>query len=158
VLNTVVADAEKNQVGWLMWAYCGCGDPTTSGSPANEGLVGNPEQPPTGANVNQTMLAALAVPHPELVAGTPASYGYNTSSHTFTLDYSTVRADGATTFAAGSHTIVAVPAIQYPDGYRVVVSGARVVSAAGILDLASCPGAADVAVTVTPGSGTQDGC
>jgi endoglycosylceramidase len=158
VLNSVVADAEKNKVGWLMWAYCGCGDPTTSGAPASEGLVGNPELAPTGTNVNQTMLAALAVPHPELVAGTPTSYGYDTSSRTFTLRYSTGKADGTSTFPAGAHTIVAVPAIQYPNGYRVVVSGARVVSAAGILDLASCPGAVGVSVTVEPGSGTQDGC
>jgi len=30
---------------------------------------------PTGSNVNTAMLDALAVPHPELVAGTPDSYG-----------------------------------------------------------------------------------
>jgi hypothetical protein len=31
------------------------------------------------------MLDALAVPHPELVAGRPQSYGFNTSTGTFTL-------------------------------------------------------------------------
>lgn len=144
--------------GWLVWAYCGCGDPTTSGSPSTEGIVANPELAPSGSNVNQAMLAALAVPHPELVAGTPASYGFDTSASTFTLDYSTERADGSGAFPAGSQTTVAVPAIQYPSGYQVVVSGAKVVSEGGILTLASCSGAAKVSLTVEPGSGVANGC
>jgi endoglycosylceramidase len=69
VLSSVVADGAQYKVGWLVWAYCGCGDPTTTGSASAEGIVNNPELPPTGSNVNQATLAALAVPHPELVAG-----------------------------------------------------------------------------------------
>lgn len=153
-----MADAAQYKVGWLVWAYCGCGDPTTSGSPSSEGIVDNPELPPTGSNVDQPMLAALAVPHPELVAGTPVSYGYDTSTSTFTLDYSTERADGSGTFPAGAQTTVAVPAIQYPSGYQVVVTGATVVSATGILELASCPGATQVSLTVQPGTGVSSGC
>jgi endoglycosylceramidase len=104
------------------------------------------------------MLDALAVPHPELVAGTPQSYGYDTSTSVFTLTYATQRADGTGAFAAGSQTSVAVPATEYPDGYAVSVSGGTVVSEGGILDVASCPGAATVSVTVQPGSGTTGGC
>jgi endoglycosylceramidase len=158
VLSSVVADAAQYKVGWLVWAYCGCGDPTTSGSPSSEGIVDNPELPPAGSNVDQPMLAALAVPHPELVAGTPVSYGYDTSTSTFTLDYSTERADGSGTFPAGAQTTVAVPAIQYPSGYQVVVTGATVLSATGILELASCPGATQVSLTVQPGTGVSSGC
>lgn len=158
VLSSVVADAAQYKVGWLVWAYCGCDDPTTSGSPATEGIVVNPQLAPSGSNVHQAMLAALAVPHPELVAGTPQSYGYDTSTSTFTLNYRTERADGTGAFPAGAITTVAVPAIQYPSGYQVAVTGAKVVSAAGILELASCPGATQVSLTVQPGSGVRSGC
>jgi endoglycosylceramidase len=104
------------------------------------------------------MLDALAVPHPELVAGTPDSYGYDPSTSVFTLAYSTERADGTGVFPAGSQTSIAVPAVQYPDGYEVDVSGGTVVSSGGILDVASCPGATTVTVTVQPGSGTTSTC
>jgi endoglycosylceramidase len=156
ILSEVVAGAEQAQVGWLMWSFCGCGDPT--GSPSVEGMVNDAAEAPTGSNVNTAMLDALAVPHPELVAGTPGSYAYNTSTSTFTLTYSTERADGSGAFASGSQTSVAVPAVQYPGGYEVTVSGGRVVSTGGILDIASCPGAATVSVTVQPGSGTSGSC
>jgi endoglycosylceramidase len=156
ILRAVVAGAEKAQVGWLMWSFCGCGDPT--GSPSVEGLVNDPAQAPTGSNVNTAMLDALAAPHPELVAGTPDSYGYNTSTSTFTLTYGTERADGTGTFAGGSQTSIAVPAVQYPSGYHVTVSGGKVAATGGVLDIASCPGAATVSVTVQPGSGTTGSC
>jgi endoglycosylceramidase len=156
VLGSVVAAADQAQVGWLMWSFCDCDDPTTSSS--TEGLVNDAADPPTGTNVNTAMLDALAVPHPELVAGTPQSYGYDTSTSTFTLDYSTERADGTGAFPAGSQTSIAVPSVQYPNGYAVNVSGGTVVSAGGVLDIASCPGAAAVTVSVEPGSGTTGGC
>ena len=110
------------------------------------------------SNVNTSMLDALAVPHPELVAGTPDSYGYDTSTSVFTLTYSTERADGTGAFPAGSQTSVAVPSVQYPDGYAVDVSGGTVASSGGILDIESCPGSTSVTVTVQPGSGTTSGC
>ena len=156
ILSTVVADAAQAKVGWLMWSFCGCGDPT--GSASVEGLVNDAASAPTGSNVNTAMLDALAVPHPELVAGTPQSYGYTTATSVFTLTYSTERADGSGTFPAGSQTSVAVPAVQYPSGYAVTVSGASVVSAGSVLDISSCPGATSVTVTVKPGSGTSGGC
>jgi hypothetical protein len=66
--------------------------------------------------------------------------------------------DGSGTFPAGAQTTVAVPAIQYPSGYQVVVTGATVLSATGILQLASCPGATQVSLTVQPGTGVSSGC
>jgi endoglycosylceramidase len=76
----------------------------------------------------------------------------------FTLTYSTERADGTGAFAAGSRTSVSVPAVRYTSGYKVAVSGGRVVSTGGVLQVASCPGAAGVTVTVSPGSGTSGSC
>ena len=109
-------------------------------------------------NVGWLMLDALAVPHPDLVSGTPQGDGYNTSMSAVTLTYSTERADGTGEFAAGSQTAISVPAVQYSNGYQVTVSGGRVVSGGGALQVASCPGATDVTVTVAPGSGTEDSC
>ena len=45
-----------------------------------------------------------------------------------------------------------------PPSSQVTVSGGRVVSGGGALQVASCPGATDVTVTVAPGSGTEDSC
>ena len=156
VLSDVVAGASQARVGWMMWALCDCGDPTTSSS--SEGLVNDLADAPTGSNVNTAMLDALAVPHPELVAGTPESYGYDTSTSVFTLTYSTERAAGTGTFPAGSQTSIAVPSVQYANGYAVDVSGGTVVSEGGILDVESCSGATSVTVTVQPGSGTTGSC
>jgi endoglycosylceramidase len=156
VLSGVVADAEQAKVGWLDWAFCDCGDPTTSSS--QDGLVTDPADAPTGSNVDTGMLDALAVPHPELVAGTPGGYGYDTSTGTFTLTYSTDRADGTGVFPAGSVTDIAVPAVQYPSGYAVDVTGGTATGTGGILTVASCPGATSVQVTVRPGSGTTSTC
>jgi endoglycosylceramidase len=155
VLSSVVAAAARDRVGWTEWAYCQCSDPTGQ---AGEGLVNNPASAPTGGNVNSAALTALAVPHPELVAGTPASYGYDTSTSTFSLTYSIRRADGAGAFPAGSASEVAVPAVAYPGGYAVEVSGGKVTTSAGVLTVASCPGATTVSVTVKPGSGTTGSC
>lgn len=154
ILSEVVSDAASAKVGWLEWAFCYCEDPTTSSS--SEGLVSDPSDPSGTANTD--MLDALAVPHPDLVSGTPASYGYDTSTSVFTLTYSTKRADGTGTFAAGSQTSVSVPAVQYPSGYKVAVTGGKVVSAGGVLEVASCSGATSVSVTVSPGSGTSGSC
>ena len=156
ILSEDVAAAASAKVGWMMWAMCYCGDPTTSSS--TEGLVSNLAQAPSGSNVNTAMLDALAVPHPDLVSGTPGSYAYNTSTHVFTLSYSTERADGTGAFAAGSQTSISVPAVQYTSGYQVAVSGGTVVSTGGVLQVASCRGATSVTVTVSPGSGTSGSC
>jgi endoglycosylceramidase len=156
ILTQDVAAAASAKVGWMMWALCYCGDPTTSSS--SEGLINDLTQDPSGSNVNTAMLDALAVPHPDLVSGTPGSYSYSTSTQVFTLTYSTERADGTGAFPAGSPTSVSVPAVQYASGYQVAVTGGTVVSAGGVLQVASCPGATTVTVTVSPGSGTSGSC
>jgi endoglycosylceramidase len=156
VLSGVVADAEQARVGWLDWAFCDCGDPTTSSS--QDGLVTDPADAPTGSNVDTAMLGALAVPHPELVAGTPGDYGYDPSTGTFTLTYSTERASGTAAFPAGSVTDISVPATAYPSGYAVNVTGGTATGTGGILTVASCPGTTSVQVTVRPGSGTTSTC
>ena len=127
-IGDMVDRAAEHRTGWQYWAYCGCGDPTTTGGGDKQALVFDPQQAPTGANVKTDKLKVLAIPHPTAVAGTPLSYGFNRSTGRFTLTYSTSKAAGGGNFPAGSRTTIAVPAIHYPDGYTVSVTGGTVVS------------------------------
>ncbi|MGA8681534.1 MAG: cellulase family glycosylhydrolase [Acidimicrobiales bacterium] len=136
-LGRVVADADSRLISWIEWAYCGCKDPTGTIPPSIEGLVSNPRLPAGGANVDAAKLAVLAEPYPRLVAGTPSLYSFDRVSHTFRLRYTT-RSPSGRSFAAGSCTAIVIPPVQFPHGYAVTVSGARVTSAsdAGVLTLA----------------------
>jgi endoglycosylceramidase len=145
-IGEMVGLADKYRTGWLEWAYTG--NDKTSASPDGQALVLDPSQPPTGANVLTAKLQALAEPYPQAVAGTPASWSY--TKDVFTLTYTSARADGHGTFASGAETDIAVPAIQYPGGYQVTVTGATVLSApnATTLRLAGT-GVATVHVSIT---------
>jgi endoglycosylceramidase len=59
-------------------------------------------------------------------------------------------ADGLGSFPAGATTTISVPAIEYPSGYQVSVTGGDVVSApnASELAIASNPGATTITVVV----------
>jgi endoglycosylceramidase len=148
-----VAKADKFMLGWTEWAYSG--NDKTSSSPDGQALVLDPSQPPTGANVLTAKLKTLAEPYPQAVAGTPKSWSF--SGGKFTLTYSTARVDGSGTFPAGALTSVAVPAIQYPNGYAVTVSGGQVVSApnASTLQVASNPATGTVTVRVSATAANQ---
>jgi endoglycosylceramidase len=151
----VIRDADSHQISWIEWSYCGCEDPTGTVPPSTEGLVANPRLPGTGANVNEAKLAVLAEPYPRLVAGTPASYSFDAASHRFRLVYTT-RSPTAHTFGTGACTAVVIPSIQFPHGYVVQVSGARVSSApdAGVLMLAQV-GASDHTVKLEVRAATK---
>jgi endoglycosylceramidase len=146
-LSEMVGLADKYRLGWTEWAYTG--NDKTSTSPDGQALVLDPSKPPTGANVVTATLYALAEPYPQLVAGMPVSYSF--AGGVFDLSYRTARAVGPGRFPGGSVTTIAVPGIQFPNGYQVQVSGGRVVSArdARVLRIASAAGAARVQVTVT---------
>jgi endoglycosylceramidase len=145
-ITELVGLADKYRAGWFEWAYTG--NDKTSASPDGQALVLDPSQPPTGANVLTDKLKALAEPYPQVMAGTPTSWSF--SKGVFHLTYTSARADGHGSFAAGAETDVAVPAIQFPNGYRTSVSGATVLSAPNATTLRLAPtGAATVQVTVS---------
>jgi endoglycosylceramidase len=152
--NTRVAsEADDALMPWIEWAYCACGDPTTSANPpSEEAVVVDPKRAPRGSNVVAPTLRALERPYPQVVAGTPRQFGFDPGSGVFKLRYSTVRPSRHGRFRAGSCTQVFVPALQYPHGYRARVRGARVVSrrGAGLLELRSRARARTVRLTVTP--------
>jgi endoglycosylceramidase len=147
-LTGVLQRADDDRIGWLEWAYTG--NDKTSSSPTEQALVFDPNQPPTGSNVNTAKLAVLAAPHPQVVAGTPRSWSFK--SGTFRLSYSTARPDGQGRFSPGAQTLVSVPPIEYPSGYHATITGGQVVSAPGapVLTVVAAAGADSVDVVVTP--------
>lgn len=149
-LERITRYADEHMTSWQEWHYCGCDDPTTSGPGDVQALVRDPAQPPVGANVFSDKLAALARPYPQAVAGTPRSWSFDPADRRFELSFKTRRADGRGRFESGT-SLIFLPAIQYPRGYRVDVEGASVVSERGSkrLLLRTRAGAPRVELTVT---------
>jgi hypothetical protein len=96
------------------------------------------------------ILPALTRPYPAAVAGIPLAFAAEDSG-AFSLSYSTAPAGGGV-FAPGVATAVVLPAVAYPNGYRVQAVGAQVRSAPGsnVLCLVAEPGAGQVQVRVEP--------
>ena len=151
LLNRMASEADAHMVGWSYWAYEDC-----CGSPA--AIVNDATKPPSApGNLNAPVLGAIERPYPQAVAGTPTSWSYDPGSRTFTLDYRARQPNGKP--APNAPTAVFVPALHYPTGYRVSVSGARVVSSptAGTLLLCNSAGAGSVSVSLVPGAGSSTG-
>jgi endoglycosylceramidase len=141
-------------LSWMYWMYYN--DTTEPWDTPTEGLLINDNKPGSEANAKQSKLNALVVPYPQAIAGTPGSYAFDRASDTMTMTYSTHAVPGAD-LAAGALTQIFVPERQYPTGYTVIVSGARVVSAptAPWVELAALPGAQTVAVKIVPRTGSH---
>jgi endoglycosylceramidase len=147
-LNAELQPADQNAIGWMEWSYS---DTTYGGvDGTTEWVVKDPSQPLVGDNVNTAVLQTLARPYAQVIAGTPGAFSF--TNGTFQFSYSTQRADGTGSFAAGSETVIAVPAVQYSNGYQVNVVGGHVDSApnAPQLVIASDGAASTVTVTVSP--------
>lgn len=154
------ADAARMSVFyWTYWSrtpYAVSGEQVPPGALQNGssfGIVYDLTRPPAGDNVNQGMLDALVRPYPRAVAGTPLRWGYDPTSREFELVYRAAPPEGATLASASLETEVFVPRRQYPQGYRALATGARIVSLAGapVLRLVTNPGTAEVTVRITPG-------
>lgn len=167
-----VQQADQHMVSWEYWHYCECLDPTTSGS-GTQAIVIDPNQPPTGSNVKQAKLDVLSEPYPQVVAGTPTSYGFDPATGRFALAYSTSGPTGkkfarrlpkgrsAKKKAKFRQTQIFLPRDHYQNGYSAVVRGGGIASKrkADLLKVIACPGKSDVSVTVLPGRGRNHvGC
>src|SRR4029079_13145025 len=97
------------------------------------------------------VLEALVRPYPLALAGTPESLSYERDTRTMALRFTT-RGPTGRRYPPALASVISVPGLQYPDGYRVEVTGARVTSAAGSdrLALRTNPGADEVVVRVRP--------
>jgi endoglycosylceramidase len=152
-LSRIANEADDQMIPWVEWAYCGCGDPTTSANPpSSQAVIVDPAKPPRGSNVVAPTLKALSRPYPQLVTGTPRSFSFNTGSGVFKLAYTPKKASGHGSFKPGTCSQVFVPALHYPHGYKVKAKGARVISRRGngLLALALKRGAKSVSVSVSP--------
>lgn len=135
-----LSSIDPHRFGWLYWGYT-----NEAGS-----LVHDTNEAPTGDNVDEPIVATLAQPYPQVIAGVPNSWSF--SDGVFSFSYSTAMADGSGSFDAGSQTQISIPDVQFPGGYQVSVTGGEVVSAdnAAVLVIASNAGAGTVTVTVSP--------
>jgi endoglycosylceramidase len=147
-ISRIVTRADQFMIGWQYWAYCGCSDPTTQGPGETQAIVKDPAKPPTGSNLKSAKLDVLVRPYPQLIAGTPKSFGFDPATKTFKLSYSTARAGGGS-FAGTPLTEVFVPQRQYPSGYSAQVTGGTIASRPGAEKLLIAPCAKAKAVTVT---------
>jgi endoglycosylceramidase len=127
-------------VPWIFWSY-------------DEHVTIDLELPPTGDNVREPVVEALARPYPTATNGTPQLYLYEPSTGLLELRHSTQLARGG--LAPGEQvTVVATPKTAYPDGYTVEVAGGWVASEPGADELLICnaPGASEVQVRVSAGA------
>ena len=136
LLEAVTADADSHLLSWTYWSWKYYDDPTGS---SNEALV-------TPDGQFEPTIAALAEAYPEAVAGTPRSFAFNAATAGFTMTY-------LPNPVITAPTIIAVPALRYPNGYCSDVTGAAIVSRpdAGLLELKNDSGTGLVTVTVAPG-------
>jgi endoglycosylceramidase len=150
-IGRLVKLADEHMTGWQYWHYCACGEPTSQVSADVQAVVKDPSKPPRGRNVKWAKLGVLDRPYPQAVAGTPTSYGYDTGTDTFTLQYSTKTAKGGR-LPRAVRTVIYVPRRHYKNGYSVQATGAKVVSRAGARQLVLRRGrtAQTVSVSVTP--------
>lgn len=152
ILNAAVERYERHMVGWQEWHYCGCDDPTTTGSGDKQAVVLDPAKPPRGKNLAVNTLKILTRPHPIAVAGTPLSYGFDGEQRVFTMRWTPARPTGKGRFGAQAVTEVRMPRRQYPTGYVVKVKRARVLSKrnARVLRLRAAKGATEATVMTSP--------
>jgi endoglycosylceramidase len=160
VLEPAVERDDQEMIPWLEWAFCGCNDPTTSGPGAEQAIVIDPAKPASGSNLVLPTLRILVEPYPQLVAGTPTSWGFDRAARTFSLRYSTSRATGRGRFGRGSITEIATPAFVYGGRYAVQVSGGAITSRRGasVLRIAACRRASTITVTVRPTGRNRSSC
>lgn len=156
-LDQMVSLADHYMVPWTEWAYCTCDDPTGS---SDEGMVLDPFKPKALSNLRTSIVDALVEPYPQVIAGTPQSWGFDRSTHTFRLRYTTRRPSGKGRFRAGSVTEIAVPALVFGRGYSVRAQGGTILSAPGarVLRIASCPRARRLTITVAAGRRRSQSC
>ena len=126
-IERVARLADEHMVGWQEWHYCACDEPTSQAAPDVQAIVIDPKKPPRGDNLKRAKLKVLSRPYPQVVAGTPKEWKFDTDEHVFDLTYETARASGEGRFRRGL-TDVFIPRFHFPDGYRVKAKGASVVS------------------------------
>lgn len=130
VIVEQVDDADRFMMPAIYWAYWNRTPYVFSGRGhgAELGIVLDLKAPLVPGNVLEPKLDALVRPYPRAIAGTPMQWGYDSGSRTFELTYSTTPATPGGVLPASAESEIFIPRRHYPAGYRVSVSGARVLS------------------------------
>lgn len=138
---------DQRFLNWTYWEYY-----TTNASLA-PGLLLDDQRSGSEANARQDLLNALVVPYPEAVNGTPTSYALDRSNWIMHLTYLTAPVEPNLS-CPSARTVISVPRRDYPHGYRVHVTGGKVVSAPTWpwVEVVADHGARQVSVTVSQAS------
>lgn len=131
------ADFDRRHISWLAW---------TRG--AFEALV-DPKLPDADNGNRIAVLRSYARPYAEITAGTPEAMEFDDTSGTMRYRYATTLPSGRK--AGNRETKIRIPAIQYPNGYRVAVDGGTVSSPAHAANLTirNAPRAKRVTITLS---------
>jgi endoglycosylceramidase len=143
-IDQVMRQTDAQFTGWQYWAYKNWTDPTTeSQESGGQGMFTDDEDLST---VKLAKLTLLERPYPRATAGEPVKGSLKFDAATRTFDYA------YTPRCAGAPTEIYVPALHYPQGYVVQLTGAKALSAPGaaLLKLEALKGATEVAVRITP--------
>ncbi|MGH8505517.1 MAG: cellulase family glycosylhydrolase [Stenotrophobium sp.] len=139
-IRRMIALADSRRMGWMYWAYKNWVD--VPGGAGDGSLFGNDDD---NSTLRAAKLDVLSEPYPVAVAGTPDHYGFDPGSAQFELSFTPDHSIQAATvvFAAPRH---------YPHGYRVQITGGRVLSPAGspYLTVVADPSATTVKLSLSP--------
>jgi endoglycosylceramidase len=143
IIGRAAALADRHRAGWLEWTYFSNGRTDNPNTPS---LVRDPTRPPRGDNVDLGQRAVLVRPYAAAVAGTPRRMAFDTATRRFTLRYEPRQ-------GVRLATLIAAPALVYPQGHSVAVRGGTIVRDRGGLIGVRAAGRGAVAVTVGPRPG-----
>lgn len=120
----VVRYFDEQQISWCYWAFAQGFSPEQT---ADSVLI-NTDLPAVPSNIRSDIVETFIEPYPQVIAGTPISFAYDPATKLFEFVYSTQRVIGCSRFKECRLTEIAVPPFNYPNGYKVHVTGGKVVS------------------------------
>lgn len=141
-VERLIAEADSRRMGWLYWGYKDWED--VPGGPGDGSLFADDDDNRT---LRRAHVRVLSRPYPMATAGTPLRYRFDRPRRRFAFTYAPSR-------RVSAPTVVYIPtAAHYTRGYRVAVTGARVLSRCGsrYLRLRSTRHVRRVSVRVGPG-------